>query len=95
MAGVKHQGFLYASWTRIVTDDVCQQCVSTGARAAIGLGTRVDLELVEGDAADFAVFGSAGGVEKHGFRYRTSVQELVFDACRERVTVFGGRVVGD
>lgn len=69
-----------------------QQCVSSRARQAIGLGNRPELEVKEGDSADFVVFGIPRGASKFGFRHRTSIQELVYDACRERQTIFQGSI---
>jgi hypothetical protein len=74
--------------------EILYGCVSTRAREAIGLGRgdkRVDTEIREGDPADLLLFGS----EKHAWRTRTEVSEAVYlyDSCKGRSTISGGRYV--
>lgn len=72
---------------------VTQECVSSRARMAIGLGRKTDLELKEGDTANLVAFGKADSNQDRGFRRRRTTTELVYDPCHERMTVFGGEVV--
>jgi hypothetical protein len=53
----------------------------------MGLDTRTDLALREGDPADFVV-----GDDAHttSFRKQRTVSELICDPCHKRTTVFRG-----
>jgi hypothetical protein len=64
---------------------VSQQCVSSRARVAIGLGPKTDVELKEGDPADLVAFGTGNGTYSIGFRQRRTTAELVYDSCHERM----------
>ncbi|KAM3078162.1 hypothetical protein ACMFMF_004570 [Clarireedia jacksonii] len=66
------------------------ECVSTRARAAIGLGKNTHLEIESGGPADFVAFNTN---EPGNFRARKSIQELVYDAGHCRTTVFRGKVI--
>jgi hypothetical protein len=59
----------------------------------MGLPSRPDLEIKEGDAADFVLYGAADTSSIRSFRHRKTVTQLVYDACRERTTVFKGAMV--
>lgn len=65
--------------------DNCQQCISTRAKVTIGLGGTVNLELKQGDPAHLVLFGSKSS---KGFRTRKTVQEVVYDAGRDRAVVY-------
>jgi hypothetical protein len=72
---------------------VSQECVSSRAKVAIGLGLKTDLELKEGETADLVAFGTTDSNQDKGFRVRRTTSVLVYDPCHERTTVFGGGVV--
>jgi hypothetical protein len=76
-----------------VSNSVSQQCISTRAKMATGLGVNVDIEIKEGDPADLVAFGAAGGFKTEGFRHKRTVSDLVYEPCRERMTVYAGVVV--
>jgi hypothetical protein len=59
----------------------------------LGLVQRKTWNLREGDLADLVAFGTANGTPNIGFRQRRTTASLVYDACHERMTVFGGGVV--
>jgi hypothetical protein len=42
-------------------DSILQKCLSTRAKAAMGLAWNIDLEHREGNAANLVAFGTAGG----------------------------------
>lgn len=70
--------------------EILYECVSSRARAAIGLGCgRKDGEVREGDEADVLVFGAGKG----GWRTRRSVSEVVYlyDQGRGRIGCLKGR----
>ncbi|KAN0110370.1 Metallo-dependent hydrolase [Hyaloscypha variabilis] len=71
------------------------QCVSNRAKLAIGINLTVsyDIELDIGDPADFVIFGNASLKTTRSFRSRKTVQELIYDPCQDRTTVFNGKVV--
>jgi hypothetical protein len=59
----------------------------------ISLSSSYDLELDIGDPADFVIIGNTSGNTSKSFRSRKTIQEIVYDPGRERVTVFNGEVV--
>lgn len=68
--------------------------MSTRAKAAIGLGpSKFSTGLQVGDPANFIIFGKSSS-NLGSFRLRKSIQELVYDAGHERITVFNGTIVG-
>ncbi len=71
---------------------VRQECVSTGARAAIGYETAV-LEVKEGDPTDFVLFGKKHVGNIDSIRRWKTIQEVVCDAGIERLTIRFGAVV--
>ncbi|KAF2138515.1 uncharacterized protein K452DRAFT_233837 [Aplosporella prunicola CBS 121167] len=77
---------IYQAGTKKDTE-ILYQCVSTRAKAVIGLG-KSTLDLKPGDPADFIIFGSAGADWKN----RKSVAEVVYDAGSARTTVKDGRI---
>ncbi|KAF7940319.1 uncharacterized protein EAE98_000446 [Botrytis deweyae] len=70
--------------------EILLECVSTRARAAIGLDITRSLKLEVGAPASFIIFGKNGARD---FRARKSIQELVYDAGVERTTIFEGKEV--
>ena len=62
-------------------------------RAAIGLGASSGLELKVGDVADFVLYGKVQeeGKEHPLYRRRTTVQEIVYDAGRDRIVIKNGK----
>jgi hypothetical protein len=83
---------VYQAGTR-ADADMLLQCVSSRAKLAIGLSPKMScgLEIQVGDRADFVLFGSQR--ESKSFRSRKTIQELVYDAGNDRVTIFHGNVV--
>lgn len=75
--------------------EILLQCVSGRAKEAIGLNLSksVKNEFKVGDPADFVLFGSEPNTTSRSFRSRKTVQELVYDAGHDRVTVFRGKSV--
>ncbi|KAI9647435.1 hypothetical protein NHQ30_003820 [Ciborinia camelliae] len=72
--------------------EILLACVSTRARAAIGLDIKRHVEIDFGSPANFVIFGTNG---PQNFRARKSIQELVCDAGVERTTIFEGREMHD
>ncbi|KAJ8071072.1 hypothetical protein OCU04_001417 [Sclerotinia nivalis] len=70
--------------------EILLECVSTRARAAIGLDIMRNLGMEMGSPASFVIFGTNG---PQNFRARKSIQELVYDAGVERTTIFEGKEV--
>ena len=72
-----------------------QQCVTSRARNAIGLGfsPSSDLAVAVGDPADLIVFGSESTTSTRSFRARTTTQSVVNDAGQDRTTIFRGRII--
>ncbi|KAF7868304.1 hypothetical protein EAF04_004836 [Stromatinia cepivora] len=70
--------------------EILLECVSTRARAAIGLDIMRNLRMEMGSPASFVIFGTNGA---QNFRARKSIQELVYDAGVERTTIFEGKEV--
>ncbi len=71
------------------------ECVSNRAKAAIGY-PRHELELKEGDYADFVLFGARKlGDENYlgKTRGRNTIQEIVYDPPSERRTVYRGCLI--
>lgn len=87
---------------------VLHECVTQRAKVAVGLLPPPPLSLSRwgegfslkvGDAADLVVYGSPRGKrsdagERSGRREKRNVHHLICDPPRERMTVFGGRLVG-
>lgn len=71
------------------------QCVSTRAKAAIGLTPPSQLEtgFRVGDPADFVVFQNTDNENGDWVPGRKTVQDVVYDAGHKRTTFFGGHVV--
>lgn len=78
-----------------LADYYLQQCISSRAKRAIGIGRfmSLDTELTVGDAADFVLFGNQPVSGSRTFRWRKTAQELVYDAGHNRTTIFMGEVV--
>lgn len=68
---------------------ISQECVSTRAKAAIGYQT-ASMDIEPGDPADFILFGQTCSVRSQGSRQRRTIQEIVYDANPERLTVRSG-----
>lgn len=66
--------------------------MSTRARAAIGL-CHGDEELDSESPASLVVFGRRDAKQELSFRSRKSVQELIIDPPKDRMTIYKGRVV--
>jgi len=75
--------------------EILFQCVSTRAKAAIGLASSVALELKEGDPADFVIFDTIDDKirMKSNFRLPKAIQELIYDAGHDRITYKSGKSV--
>lgn len=73
--------------------EILYECVSTRAKKAIGLSEdgRTDLEVREGDRADFVVFGT----EREEWRTRKTITEAVYlyDHVRGREAYFAGKQI--
>lgn len=71
-----------------------QQCVTSRARDAIGIGLSFspanDFTLAVGSPADLVVFGNRSTTS---FRARKTTQAVVNDAGQERKSIFQGKVV--
>lgn len=59
----------------------------------MNLSTPYDLNLDVGDPADFVIIGSTSANTATSFRSPKTVQEIIFDPGKERVTVFNGDIV--
>lgn len=72
-----------------------QQCVTSGARKAIGLNPSLanDTTLAVGSPADLVVFRNKSTTSSGSFRARKTTQAVVNDAGQERTTIFQGKVV--
>ncbi|EGP91083.1 uncharacterized protein MYCGRDRAFT_89091 [Zymoseptoria tritici IPO323] len=74
------------------------ECVSTRARAAIGLGRTIAhdtrLDVRKGDQANFILFDGSGQGSNR-WRNRSSISEAVYlyDHCKNRRGLLGGKVV--
>jgi len=68
---------------------VIQECVSTRAKAAIGYQT-ASIDMGAGDPADFILFGQKSSERAQESRGRKTIQEIVYDASPERLTVRSG-----
>jgi cytosine/adenosine deaminase-related metal-dependent hydrolase len=65
-----------------------QECVSSRAKAAIGLKA-ASLNIKVGDPADFVLFGK----EDTEWRTRRSITQVVYDAGDGRMTIYNGRLI--
>ena len=82
---------LYQAGTKRDTE-LLFECVSTRARAAIGLA-KGELGLKEGDYADFVLFCAKKSEDEntaYKARRRNTLQEIIYDPPGERRTVFRG-----
>lgn len=71
---------------------VPQECISTRAKAAIGYRT-ANLELKDGDPTDLVLFGKESGDTDTDVRKRKTIQEVVYDASPNRLTIKSGVVL--
>lgn len=70
--------------------EVLYECISTRAKAAIGGGNRNALNVEEGDEADLVLLN----MNAHkGGRPRATLQEVIYDAPRERSILRGSHIV--
>jgi hypothetical protein len=59
------------------------------------LAASYEIDMDVGDPADFVVVGDKLASKSKLFRSTKTIQDLVYDAGKERTTIFNGRIVSN